>query len=113
MIDALEGRLRPDEERLLAEDFWSISDISLWEIAYLARSKRIRLGPGDPRLRRVLREITVWPITLEVAQALGRLDFASDPADEIIAATSLVHEIPLLTRDMRMLSSKVVPLALR
>ncbi len=44
---------------------------------------------------------------------MRRLDFRSDPADEIIAATSLAHDVPLLTRDTRMLASKVVPLALK
>lgn len=47
------------------------------------------------------------------AEAVRRLDFRSDPADEIIAATSLAHDVPLLTRDTRMLASKVVPLALK
>lgn len=35
----------------------------------------------------------------------------SDPADELIAATSLVHNVPLLTRDAKLRRSKVVPLA--
>jgi PIN domain nuclease of toxin-antitoxin system len=39
------------------------------------------------------------------------LDFDSDPADEIIAATSVVHRVPLLTRDRRMRRSKLVPIA--
>jgi predicted nucleic acid-binding protein len=34
-----------------------------------------------------------------------------DPADELIAATSLVHGVPLVTRDRALLASKVVPLA--
>ena len=33
--------------------------------------------------------------------------------DEIIAATSVVHRVPLLTRDKRILKSKVVPMAKR
>ena len=33
------------------------------------------------------------------------------PADEIIAATSVVEGIPLLTRDGKILKSKIVPLA--
>ena len=40
-----------------------------------------------------------------------RLDFESDPADELIAATSLAYGIPLLTRDRKLLRSKIVPLA--
>jgi len=32
-----------------------------------------------------------------------RLDIQSDPADEIIGATSIVEQIPLLTRDKKLL----------
>ena len=35
----------------------------------------------------------------------------NDPADEIIAATSVVHRVPLVTRDRRIRRSKLVPLA--
>lgn len=38
------------------------------------------------------------------------LDFAGDPADEIIAATSIVHNVPLITKDRHIKKSKVVPL---
>ena len=93
------------------DDFWSISGVTLWEIAWLSREGRVRVGLDDHRLQSILAAMTIWPIDLEVAQALRRLDFRSDPADEIIAATSLAHDIPLLTRDSRILASKVVPLA--
>jgi len=39
------------------------------------------------------------------------LDFDSDPADEIIAATSVVHRVPLVTRDRTIRRSKLVPIA--
>jgi predicted nucleic acid-binding protein len=42
---------------------------------------------------------------------MRRLDFRGDPADELIAATSIVHRLPLVTRDARIRKSKVVPLA--
>ncbi len=42
---------------------------------------------------------------------MRRLDFRGDPADEIIAATGLVHKAALVTRDRRILRSEVVPLA--
>ena len=48
---------------------------------------------------RPLSRLHVWPIDLTIARASTRLDFSSDPADEIIAATSVVHSVPLLTRD--------------
>jgi PIN domain nuclease of toxin-antitoxin system len=34
-----------------------------------------------------------------------------DPADQLIAATSVVHGVPLLTRDRTLRRSKIVPLA--
>jgi predicted nucleic acid-binding protein len=40
-----------------------------------------------------------------------QLDFSADPADELIAATSIVHDVPLVTRDRRIRSSRRVPLA--
>jgi predicted nucleic acid-binding protein len=33
------------------------------------------------------------------------------PADELIAATSVVHRVPLVTRDRQIRRSKLVPLA--
>jgi predicted nucleic acid-binding protein len=42
---------------------------------------------------------------------LPALDFRGDPADEIIAATTLLHNAPLVTRDRRLRASKLVPLA--
>ena len=53
----------------------------------------------------------IWPLDLEICRQATQLDFRSDPADEIIAATSIVHRIPLLTRDRKILKSKIVPLA--
>jgi PIN domain nuclease of toxin-antitoxin system len=55
--------------------------------------------------------IRVWPLDLAVCKALRALDFRGDPADEINAATSLVHGVPLVTRDRRIRRSKCVPLA--
>jgi predicted nucleic acid-binding protein len=111
LIDAVLGQLRPGEERAL-EDFWCVSDIVLWEIVRLRLDGRIRIRLDDPELSRVLRSMTIWPISRHVAEAIGSLDFRSDPADEIIAATSIAHEVPLLTRDARILASKTVPFAI-
>lgn len=57
-------------------------------------------------------DLHVWPIDLPVCQKLRSLDFSGDPADELIAATSIVHQAPLVTRDSRIRKSKIVPLAL-
>jgi PIN domain nuclease of toxin-antitoxin system len=111
LLYALAGGLTPQERALLAGDEWSISGIVIWEIAKLTELRRIEADLDDSELTRLLSSIRVWPITLDVGRAMLKLDFASDPADELIAATSIVHRIPLLTRDSRIRKSKVVPLA--
>ena len=96
----------------MRDEAFCISDIVLWELAQLHRDERIRLPLDEPRLQRLIGNLTVWPIPYHVAMARRRVDFRADPADEIIAATSLAHGVPLLTPDMTILRSKVVPLAL-
>lgn len=111
LVFALAGTVDERERRLLAEHSWSISAIVLWELAKLAQLGRIQLDLEDAEVVRVLSTLRVWPIDLPVSVASTRLDFKSDPADELIAATSLVHKIPLLTRDQRILGSRLVPFA--
>lgn len=110
----LDGRLRADERRVLQRDaHHAISAIVFWEVAKLHRAGRIRFGLDDPDFLGLVGRFHILPITLEIARASQRLDFEADPADEIIAATSLVHRAPLVTRDARMLGSRLVPLAIQ
>ena len=111
LIHALTGDLRRREVSLLRSRRWGISGIVLWELAKLAQIGRIEFDLGDAEVVQTLSGVQTWPITLDVARTIERLDFKGDPADEIIAATSVVHRVPLLTRDARILASKVVPLA--
>jgi PIN domain nuclease of toxin-antitoxin system len=111
LVHALTGKLKPVERALLSQDQWSISAIVLWELAKLSQLGRIELDMDSADLARALSNIHVWPIDLAVCRQIRVLDFRSDPADEIIAATSLVHRVPLLTRDKRIRKSKLVPLA--
>lgn len=111
LVHALRGELTAGERRALSRDSWSISGIVLWEIAKLVQLGRLEMDLRDPDVVRALSRIHAWPLTLEVCRAIGELDFASDPADELIVATSLVHRLPLVTRDERMRESKLVPLA--
>ena len=106
------GNLREPELRAMAAEELAISDIVLWELAMLARAGRLDVDWTDAGFQSFLRGLTVIPISMEIARQSTQLDFASDPADEIIAATSVVEKIPLLTRDRRIRKSKVVPLAL-
>jgi len=81
----------------------------LWELAKLVELRRLEFDFDDLEFRTFVRSSTVFPITLEIARQSTQLDFKSDPADQIIAATSIVEGIPLVTRDRRILKSKLVP----
>lgn len=111
LIHSLNGDLTKREQALLSADDWSISAIVLWEISKLVQLGRVDLDFDDRKVVRALSKVHNWPLSLEVCRAIHHLDFKSDPADELIAATSVVHEVPLVTRDRRILGSKVVPLA--
>ena len=111
LVFALRGELLPHERLLLERDDWSVSAIVLWELAKLVELGRLDLDLDDRDVVRALDRLHVWPIDLAVARASTRLDFDGDPADQLIAAASVVHGVPLLTRDRVMRHSKLVPLA--
>jgi PIN domain nuclease of toxin-antitoxin system len=111
LLYAVTDALTPRERRLLGADRWSISAIVLWEIAKLAQLGRIAVDLEDADVVHVLARVQVWPITREIARTSTRLDIRGDPADALIAATSIVQNIPLVTRDRALLKSKSVPLA--
>ena len=65
----------------------------------------------SPALFGELSRIEIWPVSREVCRNLAFLDFESDPADELIAATSLTYRVPLMTRDRRIRKSKLLKFA--
>jgi PIN domain nuclease of toxin-antitoxin system len=111
LVFALTGEVTNRERRVLASNTWSVSAIVYWELAKLAQLGRIDIDLDDADLVRTLSGIHVWPIDLAVSIQSSRLDFKSDPADELIAATSIVHQVPLLTRDRRIKGSRLVKFA--
>jgi PIN domain nuclease of toxin-antitoxin system len=113
LLFALDGSLKPAERRLLASNPWGISAIVLWEMAKLAQLGRIAIDLESAEFSRIFARVHVWPLDLAVCRQSTELDFVSDPADELIAATSIVHRVPLITRDRRMRRSRLVPLARR
>ena len=112
VVFAVTDELRPREQALLEREPWSISAIVFWELSKLIQLGRISLELDAPATVRVLSRLHVWPIDLAVARASTQLDFRSDPADELIAATSIAYRVPLVTRDRLLRASSVVPLAL-
>jgi PIN domain nuclease of toxin-antitoxin system len=110
LIHALDGTLTQREKRVLKGDAdWGISAIVLWEIEKLYAKGRIRFGLDTPELAGAVGHLHVWPISPEVCLNLRRLDFASDPADELIAATSLTYSVPLVTRDRKIRTTSLFP----
>ncbi len=83
LIHAVSGLLTQAERKVLAAAAWGLSDIVLWEIEMLYARRRIGFGLDHPPLIETLRRVK-------------------------IAATSLAHDVPLVTRDARIRSSKLV-----
>jgi PIN domain nuclease of toxin-antitoxin system len=111
VLHALAGALKPAERRVLESDTWSMSAIVLWEICRLRELGRVEVDLDAPEVIRTLGRIHTWPLSVEVCRASCRMDVDGDPADQLIAATSVVHNVPLVTRDRVLRRSKQVPLA--
>lgn len=111
LLHALAGRLTSRETKSLSADTWSISAIVVWEVMKLRQLGRIELDLDRKEVQRIFRRLHTWPLSWEVCRQSCSLDIAGDPADELIAATSVVHQVPLVTRDRAIRRSKIVPLA--
>ena len=110
LLDAVDLNLSRREQRLLESEAWCISAIVLWEIELLARGGRIEVDLTTPEILTALEYIQIIPIDINIARNIRLLDFRSDPADELIAATSLQMNVPLVTRDKNIRNSRIVPL---
>lgn len=111
LLHALSDELTAKERALLSKRQWSISGIVLWEIYKLEQLGRIEIDMKELEQQLRTTGVHIWPIDLHVLQALTKLDFKNDPADGLIAATSLAFNVPLLTRDKKIKKSRIVPLA--
>ena len=109
LVHAVTGKLRKRENDLLAGD-WNLRHRT-WELAMLHQRGRIDFDLSSPTIATVLDAIHIFSVTAEIAQLSTELDFNGDPADELIAATSVVNRVPLVTRDRVIRKSKLVPLA--
>ena len=111
LLFALSGQVTAAERKILSADDWSISAIVLWEIARLAELRRISVDLEDREVARVLSRIHTWPSTSPCAATCGSSTCAATRPTISIAATSLAHQVSLVTRDKRLRRSKKVPLA--
>jgi PIN domain nuclease of toxin-antitoxin system len=101
-------RLSVKANAALETENLACSDISLWEIAMLYSRGRINNYAGVTAaayIQDILLglDVTVLPITPEIAElAQSELFIHGDPADRLIAATSLVHRASLITADEKL-----------
>jgi PIN domain nuclease of toxin-antitoxin system len=87
-------------------------DISLWEVAMLVDRGRIDAGTDVARflhLALTARSLRVLPITPEIAALSISLGLHGDPADRLIAATTVHHGATLVTSDHRLRDAHHVP----
>jgi PIN domain nuclease of toxin-antitoxin system len=111
--DQLSKKALTELEKGRASGSLACSSISLWEIAMLMSKERIKVSM-HPKLFLAdviaANRLQVLPINTEIAyHASYHADFThGDPADRIIAATSLHHKAPLLTCDTRLRDMRVL-----
>ncbi len=86
------------------EDGIMVCDISLWEIAMLIQKGRIQIETDSLTFINLILQaskIVVQPISPQIATLSAQLPapINQDPADRLIAATSIIERIPLVTAD--------------
>lgn len=111
LLHALAGTLRPKERDLLSRETWSVSAIVRWEICKLQQLGRIEIDLDRREVKRIFGRLHTWPLSWEVCRMSCQLDVRGDPADELIAATSIVYDVPLVSRDKELRRSKTIPFA--
>ncbi len=90
-----------------------LCDISIWEISMLVKRKRIKVDETPANLVRLIldsRNYTVISISPDIAELSVNLDdeINSDPADRIIAATSILKRAPVITSDQNLRDATIV-----
>jgi len=116
--DALEpGKLSAKAKKAIkkADDSNALimCDISIWEISMLVKRKRIEVDETPANFLRLIlssRNYTVVNISPEIAELSVNLDdnINSDPADRLIAATSILKQAPVVTADKNLRNSTIL-----
>ena len=90
-----------------------MSDISCWELAMLVSRGRLKISSSSSELLNLYlqsRSIAVQAISPEIAELSVNFDasVSKDPADRIIAATSILHNARLVTADQNLLRNPLL-----
>jgi PIN domain nuclease of toxin-antitoxin system len=90
-----------------------ISDISIWEISMLIKRARIEIETNAANFINLFLEsrnisvISISPEIAELSTSFGS-EINNDPADRIIAATSIIHNAQLITADSNLRQSALI-----
>ncbi len=84
-----------------------ICDISFWEISMLIKRKRLEVEDTASSFIKILlqsRSFHIQEITPEIAELSVNLgaEINNDPADRLIAATSILRNAPVVTADQNL-----------
>lgn len=93
-------------------DALGVSSIVFWEIALLARKRKVQLGTSVDEWSRDLLSLpraVALDLTPAIALRAEALKMHPDPADRFIVATALEHAVILVTSDGLIKRSKLVP----
>ena len=90
-----------------------VSDISLWEISMLIKRRRLEVDTTPTNFLNLLlqsRNISVQSISPEIAELSVNFgtEINKDPADRIIAATSIILNAQLVTADENLRDSDML-----
>ena len=90
-----------------------ISDISIWEISMLIKKRRLEVDSTTANFLNLFlqsRNISVQSISPEIAELSVNFDseINNDPADRIIAATSIIHNAQLVTVNQNLRTSELL-----
>jgi PIN domain nuclease of toxin-antitoxin system len=106
-------KLSKNADKAIKNNSLIMSGISLWEIAMLTKSGRLIIDTSYSEYIELLLSsfsIQVNPITPEIVKISVEFDDSvnHDPADRIIAATSLAENAPLVTTDKNLIKAKII-----
>lgn len=114
--DALEiTKLTPQAKKAIKRDEKEllICDISIWEISMLIKKRRIEVDDTSSGFINLLlqsRNFFIQEITPEIAELSVNFgpEINDDPADRLIAATSIYRNAPIVTADQNLRNATII-----